>query len=571
MPVRLPSPRAPRPRARPAAVRAGALLAAGLLAPPRARLLAQPVLGAGEDATIPAPGQARARGIGTITAAGSTFGTGALRSLGAPFTTDSLGPTQFPRLQAARDTLRAITGNSGLALSLGSVQVGAYAQTISVPVILEVGIARRFALGVNVPFNRTRVTVGPSVNAGGASAATAKGNFGFNPANASLSGSTAASAALARNGQVQTNLAQADTALRNAGFAALADSVRRFAAGLASVYGTGSAAGANAVPLLGSDAQTAVVQQLRSLAARARATGGVAIDTTVVPYAATERIGINGYRRALADSSFGLANYDSLGATTGRRESVGDVEVTGMFNWLDTFGGPSDLRGATRARVAPQGRRIRSTVVAGFRLGTGRNAIPGVLFDVPPATGANAILLRSITDVAFGRRISVSGAARLTAPLADTRTLRLRAAIDSGYVPLYRERQVERQLGREVQLELNPRYAAGDAFAVWGQALVRTRQADRYTGTYTATSAETGGAPVTFDAASAGAGTAQREGRFGLGVAYSTLAAFSRGRARLPIEVSYLHAVSAFGSGATTPRLTADVLSLRVYAALRGR
>ena len=194
-----------------------------------------------------------------------------------------------------------------------------------------------------------------------------------------------------------------------------------------------------------------------------------------------------------------------------------------------------------------------------------------MLFDLPPGTGANALLLRSITDVVFNTRLSVSASARVTSPLADTRTLRLRAAIDSGYVPLFRERPVERQLGREVQVEFNPRYAANEAFAVWGQALVRSRQADRYTGTYTATSTETGGPAVTFDAASAGAGTAQREGRFGLGIAYSTLSAWSRGRARLPVEVSYLHAVSAFGSGATTPRLNSDVLSLRVYAGLRGR
>ena len=271
----------------------------------------------------------------------------------------------------------------------------------------------------------------------------------------------------------------------------------------------------------------------------------------------------------MRDTIFGLVATDSLGG--GKRTSIGDVELTGMYQWLNTFDAAGDARGGVRARVAPVGRRMRSTIVAGVRLGTGRTSEPGLLLDVPPATGATALLLRSITDVVFSRRLSVSGALRLSEPFGDTRRLRVPASFDSVYVPLYRERDVARRLGREVQLELAPRYATGEAFALWGQALVRSHQTDRYTGQYTATAAETGGAPVTFDATPLGDGTAQRETRVGVGAAYSTLAAWSRGRARLPIEVSYLHAVTAFGGGATQPRISSDVISLRVYAGLRGR
>ncbi len=546
---------------RPTAVLAAAVLATALAAP--RRLQAQAVLGAGEDATIPSPGQARARVAPMFTAYGSTFASGTRAGLGSAFSTDSFGPAQLPRLAAARDTLRAITGNSRLALSLGRVQVGGYAQTLSTPLLVELGIARRFALGLNVPLTRSRTTIAPVVNPGGKD-----GNFGINPANARLAGTAAAAPALAQNGRAQTTLTNAAATLRAAGATALADSLTRFATGLASLYGTATTAGAGAVPLVGSDAQLAVTQQLLRLAASARARG-VTIDTTAVPYPAQARIGIAGFRRAVADSSFGLAAVDSLGG--GFRNSIGDVELTGMFQWLNTFDAATDARGAVRARLAPTGRRMRSTIIAGVRLGTGRYEVPGVLFDVPPATGANALLLRSITDVVFNPRISVSGSVRLATPFGDTQRLRVPASFDSGYVPLYRERDVARQLGREVQLELNPRYATGEAFALWGQALVRVHQADRYTGQYTASASETGGAPVTFDASTLGYGTGQRETRIGVGAAYSTLAAWSRGRARLPIEVSYLHAVTAFGSGATQPRLSADVLSLRVYAALRGR
>ena len=236
------------------------------------------MLGAGEDATIPAPGQARARVVPTFTAYGSTFASGTRAGVGSAFSTDSLGPAQLPRLAAARDTLRAITGNARLALSLGRVQVGGYAQTLTMPILLEVGITRRFAIGLNVPLNRTRTTIAPVVNPGGKD-----GNFGINPANARLSGTTLAATAMTQNGRAQANLTTAAAALRAAGATALADSLTRFAAGLASVYGTATTAGAGAVPLLGSDAQSAVIQQLARLASSAQA-AGVTLDPSITPF-----------------------------------------------------------------------------------------------------------------------------------------------------------------------------------------------------------------------------------------------------------------------------------------------
>ncbi len=547
--------------------RAPGLLAAAALTASLAGardLAAQAVLGGGEDATLPAPGQVRARATPNVTAWGSTFAGGARAGVGSAFSTDSFGVTQLPRLRAVRDTLRAITGNSALALSLGRVQVSGYAQTLSVPLSLEVGLSRRLAFGVLVPITRTRTSIAPTVNPGGKD-----GNFGLNPANSRYADATTVSTANAANLRAQQALTTAAAALKSAGASALADSLARFATALASVYGNGTAPGANAVPLVGSAAQAAVIQRLGRLAASARA-DGVTLDTTAVPYAAQARIGIAGYHVAVADTSFGLAAADSLGGGF-RHWGIGDVELTAMYQWLNTFDDARDARGMARSRATSAGRRVRSTIVAGVRLGTGRYEVPGILLDVPPATGAYGLLLRSITDVVFNPRVSISGAVRLAAPFGDTRRLRVPAAFDSGYVPLFREREVSRQLGREVQVELNPRYATGETFAVWGQALVRARAADRYTGQYTATADETGGPPVTFDASSLGIGTAQREARVGLGLSYSTMTAWSRGRARLPIELSYLHAVTAAGGGGTQPRLSSDVLSLRVYGGLRGR
>ena len=551
---------------RPSAVLAAAVLATCVSIP--RGLTAQAVLGGGDDATLPTAGQARARVMPMVTAWGSTFASGTRAGIGSAFSTDSFGTTQLPRLTAVRDTLRSITGIGNLPLSLGRVQVGGYQQTLSVPFDLQLGVSRRFAIGLLVPLVRTRTSIATTVNPGGVD-----GNFGINPASARFVGTSTAAAtamttALAANGRTQSTLNAAAAALSAAGAAALSKTVTQFANALASVYGTATAAGANVVPLVGSAAQAAVIQRLHQIAALAQA-DGVTIDTTAVPYAAQARIGLTGYRQALADTSFGLAATDSLGGGF-RQWQLGDVELTGMFQWLNTFPEARTARGAAAARVVPGRMHMRSTIIAGLRLGTGKFEVPGILLDVPPATGANALLLRSITDVVFNPRLSVSGSLRLAAPFADTRRLRVPASFDSGYVPLYRERDVGRQLGREVQLELNPRYATGEAFALWAQALLRVRQADRYTGQFTATADETGGAPVTFDASPLGAETSQREARVGLGLSYSTMTAWSRGRSRLPIELSYLHAVTAAGSGGTQPRLSSDALSLRVYAGLRG-
>jgi hypothetical protein len=160
--------------------------------------------------------------------------------------------------------------------------------------------------------------------------------------------------------------------------------------------------------------------------------------------------------------------------------------------------------------------------------------------------------------------------ARATAPLADRVTLRV-GDPGQAYVPVYRLRDVERRLGRQVELEVTPRYALNDAFALVAQGAVRDRAADRYTGSFTATDDETGIGDVTFDAAGLGVGTAGREARAAFGVAYSTAAGFTRGRSRAPVEIGYLHSFLAAASGGRVQNVTTDQLSIRITARLFGR
>ena len=59
-----------------------------------------------------------------------------------------------------------------------------------------------------------------------------------------------------------------------------------------------------------------------------------------------------------------------------------------------------------------------------------------------------------------------------------------------------------------------------------------------------------------------GAGTQQHEHRFGGGLSYSTVAAWQRGKAGVPLEFSYLHSQTTSGSG-YAPKLSLDQVQVR--------
>jgi hypothetical protein len=533
---------------------------------------AQAVLGAGDDATLPGRGRLRVRVTPSLSSAtsrlGGPAGTGGDRvPLGAEFSTEALGPAQLPFLGAARDTLRAITGQPALDLSLGTVRVAARTSVQTVPTLVEFGVTRRLALAVTIPYVRRRTSVGIDVNAGGGS-----GNFGVNP----VADATGGASARAANDLAVRNLDVAITQLRaqGAGSAALAAEAQRVRDGIAELYGTGAALGNRpgefAVPLAGSDAQAAVAARIAALGAQFAARGVTGFDPARVPQASRSRLGTRAFETLLTQAAGGIGTGIVSPLGSYELAGPGDVDVVANLQFLDTFGGDG-RDGGVRARVAPRpGVRLRSTLGAGFRAGVAPDPLPELLFQLPAGGGAPAVLLRSATDVAVGGRFSASVVARVASPLSDRATLRVGDA-GQAYVPADRVQSVGRRLGRELQLEVTPRYALNEAFAVVAQGAVFDRAADRYSGTFTAAADGTGAGDVTYDAAALGVGTGGRATRVGVGLAYSTLAGFARGRARLPVELSYLHTFLGAASGGRVENTTTEQLSVRVSARLFGR
>jgi hypothetical protein len=543
------------------------------------RATGQPAAGGFEDATIPRRGEARFRISATFDASVDQFGTksGATGRfpLGRVLTFDSLGAAQLPAVGVTQRFLRDSLGVSS-GLSLGSVQTDSRVLTTSFPLRLEFGLTSRVALDARVPIVRTRNAVRLGVNNGGGT-----GNLGFNPSDSRFASGTAA--AVARNAAVQAQLAAAITRLQGlvtscstpagaggagcapvianrAGATQLITEARTAANGITSVYGNGTATGTGTpfVPVAGSDAQRAVEARLTALRTRFTSFNVSDLGSGTAPAGATERIANSGFRRILGDPLLGFA-YDTTFSV--ERGGLGDVEVGARFKWLDMFG---------ESRLPVSGFHARSTAGVAYRLGTSGTDLPFLLFDVPLGTGADALIFRSETDIASGRRLGATIAARWVRPLADEAVVRVPLSTESILAPAARTQTVGRHLGRELTLEVTPRWAPSESFTIAAQYSVTTKQDDAYAGTFTVTD-EPFVTTDTFDAAVLGVATGGRAQRFGFGATYSTLAARARGRAGLPIEVSYLHTSTVAGSGGVVPRVTTDALVLRLYAQLFGR
>lgn len=553
---------------------------AGWAAAAAAPLGAQPVLGAGPSAFVVPRGVVRFGLTQDWGSYGDTFGAAgdsgsARRALGARLSADAFGPRQLAVLVPVERDLRQLADQSGLSVSLGRTLVTSTVSTRTTTVDLEAGLGGGISFTVAVPVVRTAAAVGLETNASGSEA-----NVGLNPAR--FGSGDVARAAAARNALVKTQFDTAAQRLRQqyatcftasgapSGAAGCADvvslyqSATSYAAALARVYGVAAQGGAAVIPIASSAAQRAVNAAVRGYNARFAALFGGAGAAAVIrdTLQGALPLSVDDVQTLLTRSAGGVG-VDSLRGRT--RLTLGDVEVGLRLRFIDTFG-KREAR-----RFVPRGVNLRSTVAGTFRVGTGHVDAPNDLLDVGTGDGQNDIEVASLTDVLFGPRAWVSLAARYGRQLADEQELRVPPAAGGGaYLPAYTLQRVGRDLGDYVQIEATPRVALGTAFAVEARYSYRRQQADRYTGTFPVADPLGGSAGLVLDAGALDDRVERREQRVGGGVTYSTYAAYARGRARLPLELSlsYLRAVTGQGG---VPALGVTQLQLRAFPRLFGR
>ncbi len=480
------------------------------------------------------------------------------RPLLASLHTSQAGVAIFPQLASAEAGVRALTGQTTFALSLGALDANGEVRQSIAPLGVSVGISRRLSLRLLVPYVESRDVSQLLLNHVGSTA-----NVGMNPAYVAGTGVAARStngALLSQLDLARTQLAAEITrcamttatgceAIRANGATAQALLLRAGTTrrAIASVYGDATSGGAPVVPIANGSAQAAVRTTIATLRSEFAAFGVTNIVEGAAPAGATTVYGPGGMTRIVSDTAWKLG-YNRLGNT--RRAGIGDIDLTASYLLHDSFAADQVRRLLTPSRG------VRSMLTAGWRFGTAGADRTDNPFDVPIGEGANAVLVRSTTDVVLTRSFWMSATMRAVKPLSDEIAVALPFGNDANVFDAFTVGRATRSLGTRLELEVAPRLSIGQFFGISAAYQVRRWGADRYNGGDPSSSAPLMSAyempSRTMHAAAFGA-------------SFSTLASYVRGRSRYPAEVIYSHTVPLSGTGGIVPAATSDRLELRVY------
>ncbi|HZI29718.1 MAG TPA: hypothetical protein VFD64_16235 [Gemmatimonadaceae bacterium] len=489
---------------------------------------------------------------------------GERQPLGALATSDNLGAA-FPFVPALAGNLAILTGNVLPPLTFGSLHTRVDVTQARTDITLEYGVSTRLGLQALIPYVKNRVHVLPVLNDGGPGA-----TLGFNP-------SLEFAGALQRNDLVVTTLTTATSTLSSelarcatstdascaainanrTGATALVQQAGAVSAALASTYGTSTALGAPYAPVAGSALQSAVDARLTTLNSQFRAFLGAptAGEWITGSPAGAAPLGAEGFAELLGGETGGvlarpLGDYE--------HSHVGDIELGAKFLLADTFG-------PVAISPLPRPGAVRLAVAGVYRLGTGQLDLPEDATDVGTGDRQVDLEARGYGDVAIGPRFWVSSVLRFGIQRPDRIVRRVPDSSTDLFVEAARAVEVDRDLGDIMELEVAPRYVPNDEFSIAGLYRYHSKGADSFDGTFNVTSAD--GTPLTLDASVLNTGS-QNEHLLGFSITYSTVRAYTRGSAKWPLEVSYLHSNVSRGEG--VPRLQMNGISFRFYRPTKG-
>lgn len=503
---------------------ASPMASAGAQNTPRAR-------GAGPDALTPAAGTVRIGAGAAWTRNAEAWFDGTLRELGGPFSFDSLTPSRLPGLAPADAAARIASGLSGFTSTLGAVAVNARRTFESTPFSIEYGLTSRLSIGVTVPLVTSAVRVAVLANPEGSAA-----NMGINPAlgiptlattNGTLVGQIEAAAAFVSSkiASCSANPAAAGCSGFNTGAAqALVTESLAYSNAIATLYGgRNGSTGTPFVPIQGSAIDLGVAARLADLKARFTAAGATQV-TNAAPVGAAGPLTTAQFLSVLTDSAFGI-RANPLGSVV--RRGLGNVEFSGQLTWFNSY--------SNAPRSGSWSERLwwRSAIGGAFRLGTGEKANASDLIPVPLGDESSALMVRSVTDVGTGERWSVTGALAFAT-------------------------RVQEEI-QQMTLDIAPRWSPTEAISVAGVYTYRVQaHASKSAGPEEPLASGAFGDVFREPAE-------QYEHRLGAAITYSSLTAYQRGAARLPLEVSVSHFQSTGGSGGFTPKLSHDEVTVRYY------
>jgi hypothetical protein len=539
-----------------------ALLAIAL-APPALR--AQRVTGPWDDGSIAPRGVLR---VGISPRFGQWkerySSSGDREALGTPLSPDSLG-ISFPFVAGLAEPLAIASGLAAPPLSLGTLRTRLDVTEVRTHIALDYGLTSRLGLQALIPYVKNRVHVRATVNEGGIGA-----TLGFNPVH-TFNG------ARQQNELVVTSIGFASSVLTSeltrcmgssdpscaainanrTGAQSLVQLAGDVAGAIASVYGTSASMGGLYAPAAGSSLQTAVEGRLTTLNTQFRTflgapASGEWIGDRPVPAAPLAAADFDELLGGDASGVLGLplADYE--------HSHVGDIEFGAKFLLVDTFGpvGTAPL---------PRAGALRLGVSGVYRLPTGQLDLPGHFADIGTGDRQADLELRGHGDVAIGPRFWVSSILRLSIQNPDRLVRRIPTGPTDAFPEAATEMEIDRDLGDVIEFEVAPRYVPNNEFALSALYRFRTKGADVYEASMGAAHLRTSadGRALSLHGSTLAPGSEQKEHLLGFAVTYSTVYGNSRGSAKWPLEVAYMHTAVFRGDG--VPRLQMNGISLRIY------
>ena len=460
-----------------------------------------------EDATLAPRGVLRVRALTAWSRYDEVFAGSGTRSIGAFLTADSLGAAQVPALGGIQTLVQNATG-SAFSLTLGKSTLGATAREEVLPIALEYGISRRFAVSVVTPIVRRRVaavfqldTTGVGANVGPNPQRTSAGASQVN-AQVQAEFASAASQLQARLQACQSNPGASGCAAllaRQSEAQQLIQSSATFASTLADLYGSAASDGAAFVPMAASAAQQAVASRIGSFNTQYQDLLGTSANLLqAVPRGAGGPAGTAEFEQY----AVGELGGDSI--STQERLRFGDVEIGAKALVID------------RPLRPGQTTSMMLSVGSSVRLPTGSRQTDNQIASLASGSGSVVIDTRAFFDARFGRfGILAGGSFAASVKDVDTSSTSLRNA-------------------RWSNLQIAPRWHLSAPLSVFGAYAMQS--ADK-----------TGGDHL-----------------LGGGVSYSTLALPGANPRALPIEMRFTH-LEAVAGDAGQPKFFRDQVELRLY------
>jgi hypothetical protein len=530
---------------------------------------AQRVFGTGQDATTPRRGVLRTTFSGENVLLRGRWADGTAQELGAGLSSP-LAPGNVVEMAAISGILGTFSSEFAFP-TLGSPDVDLRQRLAFTRLGFEYGVTDRLAVRVQAPFVRARAEALLRLNPTGATAGlnpslTGTGVAAGNRAVVDAYQNAVSSLTTRRDACAGDPGAFAECATINAETALVEAAIARgtqFATALTTIYGAdGLAPGQRYVPMVGSSIEAifaGIGDGLRTDFTRWGVNDVTA--STGLPLGAQTHITAGELERLMAaDEGDGFA---ARPLTRSARQDLGDVDIGLTFTLFDAY--PSDS-----ARRAVTGLGFRQSLGLTYRLGGGNFDLPDNLIDLGTGSGHDAIALHSFTDVMLNDRFWATVTVGWGLGAAHERVIRVPQQQGDDLIPVQRQALVRITPASMLELRVSPRYQLNDYFGFGAEWRFRSRGEDAVRAVGSSLAAP-GGLTVPSGDGAMQTPSNSNEHRWAWSVAYSTLGAESRGKARMPLEIVYSHEQSVASFRGIVPRRWEDRVALRFYTRLLGR